>query len=140
MRILQFKRGSSMSKFLQRAGLVAFCLTLFGALSTCAQDNARLGGTVKDPSGATVAGASVTLTNEATNVSVNTKTDNDGNYLYPLVAAASYRLTVEKNGFKKSVQNGIKLEVNQNGRIDVVLEVGQTSETIEVSAAVPQVD
>ncbi len=129
-----------MSRFLQRAAFVTFCLTLFGALSTCAQDNARLAGTVRDPSGATVAGASVTLTNEATNVSLNTKTDNDGNYLYPLVAAASYRLTVEKNGFKKSVQNGIKLEVNQNGRIDVVLEVGQTSETIEVSAAVPQVD
>lgn len=129
-----------MSGVFKRVILALVCMAAFGAGSALAQDNARLAGTVKDPSGATVAGASVTLTNEATNVSINAKTDNDGNYLYPLVAAASYRLTVEKAGFKKSIQNGIKLEVNQNGRVDVVLEVGQTSDTIEVSAAVPQVD
>src|SRR5215472_15212192 len=113
---------------------------LFACGSAWGQATARLAGTVKDPSGGTIAGVTVTLTNEATNVSKTTKTDGDGNYLFSLVEAGRYRLTLEHPGFKKDVQSGITLEINQNGRLDITLELGQTSETIEVSAAVPQVD
>src|SRR5215470_2353088 len=113
---------------------------LFACGSAWGQATARLAGTVKDASGGTIAGVSVTLTNEATNVSKTTKTDGEGNYLFSLVEAGRYRLTLEHSGFKKDVESGITLEVNQNGRLDVTLQIGQTSETIEVSAAVPQVD
>jgi len=112
----------------------------FACSSAWGQATARLTGTVKDASGGTVAGAAVTLTNEATNANKTAKTDGDGNYLFPLVDPGTYRLTLEHGGFKKSVQSGITLEVNQNGRLDVTLEVGQTTETIEVSGEVPQVD
>src|SRR5580700_947185 len=110
-------------------------LFLFGILSILlvagnawGQASARLTGVVKDQSGATVGGATVTLTNQATNVSRTTRTDGEGNYLFALVDVGTHRLTVEHAGFKKNVQGGITLEVNQNGRLDVILEVGQTSE------------
>jgi hypothetical protein len=117
-----------------------FLALLMVAGSAWGQATARLTGTVKDQSGATVAAAAVTLTNQATNVSHDTKTDAQGDYLFSLVAVGTYRLAVEHAGFKKNVQSGITLEVNQNGRLDVTLEVGQTSDVIEVSAAVPQID
>ncbi len=120
--------------------LSVLAFLLMAQNSAWAQTTARLTGTVKDQSGATVAGAAVTLTNQATNVTQTTKTDGEGDYLFALVDAGVYRLTVEHTGFKKNVQSNITLEVNQNARLDVALEVGQVTETIEVSAAVPQID
>jgi hypothetical protein len=120
--------------------LYSFLALLTVAGSAWGQATARLTGTVKDQSGATVAAAAVTLTNQLTNVSHNTKTDAQGDYLFSLVPVGTYRLTVEHVGFKKGIQSDIALEVNQNGRLDVTLEVGQTTEVIEVTAAVPQVD
>ena len=70
-------------------------LMLAAASEVCAQTSARFSGTVKDQSGGTVAGASVTLTNQATNVNQATKTDGEGNYLFARVEAGTYRLTVE---------------------------------------------
>ena len=111
-----------------------------GAKRTYAQATARLTGVVKDSSGSTVPSAVVTLTNQGTNVNRTTKTESDGTYLFSLVDVGTYRLAVEHAGFKKNVQDGIVLEVNQNGRLDVTLEVGQNTETVEVSAEVAQID
>src|SRR5215472_16293088 len=124
--------------FLQ--GILVFVVSFLAAGATWGQATARLTGTVKDQSGAIVAGASVTLTNQGTNISRTAKTDGEGNYLFSLVDAGTYRLIVEHSGFKKNAQSGVTLEVNQNGRLDITLEVGQASEVIEVTAAVPQVD
>src|SRR5580704_5704938 len=133
MESFSMKRKLSLFLF----GILAILLVAGNAWG---QASARLTGVVKDQSGATVGGATVTLTNQATNVSRTTRTDGEGNYLFALVDVGTHRLTVEHAGFKKNVQGGITLEVNQNGRLDVILEVGQTSEIIEVTAAVPQVD
>jgi len=108
--------------------------------STWAQTSSRFSGTVKDPSGATVPGATVTLTNQGTNVSRTTTTDSEGNYLFPAVEVGVYRLTVESTGFKKLVRDDITLEINQNGRVDVALEVGQASEVMEVKGEISQID
>src|SRR5882672_732173 len=120
--------------------LLGFLFLLIVSGSAWGQATARLTGFVKDQSGATVAAATVTLTNQGTNISRTTTTDSDGSYLFSLVEVGSYLLTVEHVGFKKNVQSGIKLEVNQNGRLDVTLDIGQTTEIVEVTAAVPQVD
>ena len=120
--------------------LCGMAAVLFLAAGVWAQTNARFSGTVKDPSGAVVGDATVTLTNQATGTSRAAKTENDGSYLFPVVEAGIYRLTVEHSGFKKNIQNNITLEVNQNGRLDVVLELGSAAESVEVSAAVAQVD
>src|SRR5712664_582133 len=120
--------------------LLGFLFLLIVSGSAWGQATARLTGFVKDQSGATVAAATVTLTNQGTNISRTTTTDSDGSYLFSLVEVGSYLMTVEHAGFKKNVQSGIKLEVNQNGRLDITLDVGQATEIVEVTAAVPQVD
>lgn len=121
-------------------GMFVFAVAFLATGAAWGQATARLTGAVKDQSGAIVGDASVTLTNQGTNISRTTKTDAEGNYLFSLVDVGTYRLTVEHAGFKKNVQSGVTLEVNQNGRLDITLEVGQVSEVVEVSAAVPQID
>jgi Carboxypeptidase regulatory-like domain/TonB dependent receptor len=130
---------TSTMRRIRRASAVALIISAV-PLAAWAQTAARFAGTVKDPSGATVANATVTMTNQATNVSRSAKTDNDGIYLFPIIEAGVYQVTVEHPGFKKAVQRDITLEINQNGRLDVTLELGQTSEVVEVNAAAPQID
>jgi Carboxypeptidase regulatory-like domain/TonB dependent receptor len=131
-----------LTKCQRRFRLASIVILISAAIpiAVLAQTAARFAGTVKDPSGAVVANATVTMTNQATNVSRSTKTDNDGNYLFPIVEAGIYRLTVEHPGFKKAVQSDITLEINQNGRLDLTLELGQTNEVVEVNATAPQID
>jgi hypothetical protein len=124
----------------KRTAAVLGLIAVTTPVALWAQTAARLSGTVKDPSGATVANATVTLSNQATNISHTAKTDNDGIYLFPVVEAGVYRATVEHAGFKKAVQSDITLEINQNGRLDFTLELGQTNEIVEVSAVAPQID
>ncbi|HET7207815.1 MAG TPA: TonB-dependent receptor [Terriglobales bacterium] len=121
-------------------GMFVFVVGLMAATVAWGQATARLTGTVKDQSGAIVAGASVTLTNVGTNISRTTKSDGEGNYLFALVDVGTYLVTFEHGGFKKNVQHDIVLEMNQNARLDVTLEVGQATEVVEVNAAVPQID
>jgi Carboxypeptidase regulatory-like domain/TonB dependent receptor len=95
---------------------------------------------VTDPTGGVIGGASVTLTNTGTNVSRSTATASDGSYLFDLVAVGRYKVRVEKGGFATYIQTGIVLELNQNGRLDVTMKVGSTTQTVEVTANVAQVD
>ena len=99
-----------------------------------------LRGTVTDQSGGIVAGASVTLTNTGTGIAHTKVTGTDGSYLFGLVQVGTYKVIVEKSGFATFIQDGIILELNQNGRLDVPLKVGQASETVEVKSNVVQVD
>jgi hypothetical protein len=104
------------------------------------QATAQLLGSVKDATGAVVPGVTVTLRNTQTNVSRSTTSDKDGAYLFTLVAIGTYEVTAEHSGFRKFLQKGITLDVNQNGRLDVTLQVGRGTEVVEVTANVAQVD
>jgi hypothetical protein len=118
-----------------------FCLFLIlVATPVWGQTTTSLRGTVLDQSGGIVTGAKVTLTNTATNVVRTTSSAGDGAYVFDPLQVGTYMVSVEKNGFAKFVQSGITLELNQNGRLDVTLKVGQGSETVEVKANVVQVD
>ena len=119
-----------------------FLSAVFAALGGPAwgQTNASLRGTVTDQSGAIVVGANVTLLNVGTGIARKTTTGNDGSYLFDLVQVGKYKVTVEKSGFTTFVREGVSLELNQNGRLDVSLKVGQASEVVEVNANVAQVD
>jgi hypothetical protein len=108
--------------------------------SAWAQATASLRGTVTDPSGGIVAGAKITLTNTATNIARQSVTGGDGGYLFELLQPGTYKLTVSHPGFATFTQTGIVLEVNQNGRLDVKLELGQSTQVVEVTANVAQVD
>ena len=119
---------------------VSFCIFAFLAAPLRAQTTTSLRGTVTDQSGGIVVGAKVTLKHTGTEISHTAISGSDGSYLFDPVPVGTYVLTVEKSGFAKYVRTGIALELNQNGRLDVNLKVGQGSETVEVTANVAQVD
>ncbi len=119
--------------------LLLFCwMVWLGSIHAGAQEfRGAILGHVQDPSGAVVAGALVTITNTATNVAVTAKTADDGSYLVPFLVPGPYRVTAEMTGFKKALRDGIEVRVQDRLTVDLVLEVGATSETIEVTAAAP---
>ncbi len=104
------------------------------------QDAATLTGEVKDPSGAVVAGAVVTVTNVGTNITVTSVTSDRGSYTVPGLRPGDYSLTVEAPGFGKIVRSGLTLQVAQVARVDVTLQASQLSETVEVTGSTPLLD
>lgn len=96
---------------------------------------ARVLGIVRDANDAAVVGATVTLINEANQVSFSTETSDIGSYAFDLVQAGNYTLSVEKQSFKKFVSTGNAVNVNQPTTINVTLETGALQETVTVEAA-----
>jgi hypothetical protein len=124
-----------------RTVLIAMLLASTSAIQVSAQQaTAQVTGSVTDPSGAIVVGARVTLTNSDTGITHNIVTSKDGTYLFTLVPIGTYEVSVTREGFRKFEQKGIKLVINQNAKIDVALQVGNTSEVVEVSSDTTQVD
>jgi Carboxypeptidase regulatory-like domain len=120
---------------------VALSLTILGSEPAAAQQaSALITGTVRDTTGAVVAGAKVTVTNTSTNASHSTTSSKDGDYLFTLLPIGNYQLVVEAAGFEKYAQTGITLDINQKARLDVELKVGSTSQVVEVQGNVTQVD
>jgi hypothetical protein len=91
-------------------------------------------GTVKDPSGAVIPGAAVTLQNVGTGATFTASTNASGAYSFPAVSVGSYRVTVAKTGFKGFVHTAFTVDALENVRIDAVLEVGTVSQTVSVTA------
>ena len=100
-------------------------------------DTGSLVGTVKDPSGATLPGVTVTATNADTAVATSVKTEADGNYVITPLKIGRYSVSVEASGFQREVRKDIVLDVQQTIRLDFSLKVGAVSETMEVSGAPP---
>jgi hypothetical protein len=124
---------------------LAVSISLFLSLSLAAGASAQQGrgtilGTVTDTTGAVIPGATVTVTNTATNVTTAVVSNSDGNYAAPNLLVGGYTVTVTKEGFKKSVRSGITLEVDQKAEINLTLETGAVSETVEVTSQAPLVD
>ena len=97
-----------------------------------------LTGTVTDPSGAVVAGATVMLRNDATGQSRTTTTTANGNYRFSLLPPGTYTVSVNASGFSKS-QTTAMVNIGQASIADVKMSVGATSQTVEVTSAVPLV-
>ncbi|HVF58154.1 MAG TPA: TonB-dependent receptor [Pyrinomonadaceae bacterium] len=115
--------------------LLSFILSCGAAGWASGQGTAsRLTGTVTDSSGAVVAGAAVTLTNEATQVSFTTETTESGTYVFDSIQIGIYSVAVEKAGFKKFVSTGNKVNINQPATVNVTVEVGGVTEVVQVSA------
>ena len=91
-------------------------------------------GTVTDKSGAMIAGAKVTLSNPQRGFKWSTTTSPAGAYEFLQLTPATYTLTIEAPGFRKSVQTNVELLVNTPATLNATLQVGAVSETIEVSA------
>ncbi|MBI2686623.1 MAG: TonB-dependent receptor [Acidobacteria bacterium] len=94
-------------------------------------------GLVTDLTGAVVPGATVTARRVETGDIRSSASNQTGNYIFPLVDSGTYEVTCAAVGFKTEVRRNIPLELNQKARIDFQLQVGQQTETIEVSSAAP---
>src|SRR5262245_65713979 len=117
---------------------VSFLLGLFALSPVQAQvTTADLVGTVTDSSGAVVISAQVTATNEGTGLTRTAQTDAAGNYLISQLAPGRYSVTCELAGFKKLIQTGVELQVNQRAQINLVLEVGEVNQVVEVQGTAP---
>ncbi len=113
-------------------------LALLAVLPVAAQrDMGTLLGSVTDPSGAAIPGAVITITEESTGVTDIVESDATGNYIRPLIKPGVYTLGCESPGFKRSVQTGVVLQSAGRVQSNFVLEIGEVTETIEVSAAPP---
>jgi hypothetical protein len=118
--------------------LFSICLLSLSVVPSQAQIYAgSITGLVQDPSGAVVPNASVVLTDNDKGLKYSAKTDSSGRYLLRALPPSTYTIRVEVAGFRSEIQGGIVLVVNQNLTLNVPLQVGRTSETIEVTGQAP---
>ena len=104
------------------------------------QVEASVYGYIKDPAGAAVPEAQITVANDATGVVVTAKSGPDGSYNITALRPGTYSISVQQSGFEKTTQTGIQLDVNQKARIDVQLRVGSVTTTVEVAGTATQVE
>ncbi|MGB9445131.1 MAG: carboxypeptidase regulatory-like domain-containing protein [Candidatus Acidiferrum sp.] len=116
------------------------CLLLVVQKSSAQSTGGRIRGTVTDSSGAAVTGAKVTLINEDTNASREAQTSGSGEYLFLEVPVGTYDINVTAAGFKKFERKSIVLVLNEIASVDMALQVGGATETVEVSGAPPIID
>jgi len=114
------------------AALLPLCL-----LAQAPDPRGNIVGRVTDPTGAVIPGAEVRVTNAATGVAAATKTNASGNFFLPYLLPGTYTLTVELTGFKKFVREGVQVRVNDRVELNLELQVGSVSESVEVTAETP---
>jgi hypothetical protein len=116
---------------------------LFLAMSTTATwaqaGGGSMVGTVHDPAGAVVPNATVTITNTDTNSNYPVTTNGDGRFLYPQLPVGTYKVAVAAPGFKEAVQSGITVSIGTTSTLDMTLQVGQTSQSVTVTANAQQI-
>jgi hypothetical protein len=138
-RVSSLSTGTALAD-LRRGGLpliVMFFCALLSSASTFAQvQTADVVGTVTDTSGAVIPGATVTITNTATNVSQSTATNSTGDYIFNLLQVGAYAIKIEAKGFKAYTIPNIALSATDRAREDAKMEVGNVTETVEVSGNV----
>lgn len=127
------------ASFIGWAGAVLFTLALMlspiGANRVLAQTAATgaLTGTVTDPSGGVVPGATVHVVNVATGDSHTFVSQSNGSYLAPFLAPGAYRVEVSKNGFKTVSLTGVSIAVAETSTLNVKLELGEVAQNVTVS-------
>jgi hypothetical protein len=121
-------------------GVLVFALALLTSQRLLAGVTASISGTVTDPSGAVVAGASVSAANVDTGVVTTQSTNAQGFYSFQSLPLGNYTISVAQSGFKAYSQTGLVLDVNSALVVDVKLQVGASTEKIEVSSTALHVD
>ncbi|MGH9673137.1 MAG: carboxypeptidase regulatory-like domain-containing protein [Bryobacteraceae bacterium] len=121
---------------MKKTSLLAVWLVLC-AVTVTAQTFGEISGEVRDPSGAIIGGANVTLTNTGTNAARTTVSNEAGIYAFPAVPPGNYTLKAEKTGFKTYSRAGIQMQVELRTRIDIELQLGLVTETVDVTGQAP---
>jgi hypothetical protein len=124
--------------------ILAFCLFLLGSIALfplpALAQSGRIVGRVADPTGAVLAGVKVSLIHEATGATRSTTSNGSGDYTFVEVVPGVYTAQFELAGFKKTVQKGITVDVNQVVTLNKVLDIGETQEVVEITSEAQQVD
>src|SRR5580704_13448901 len=122
-------------------GMLAFCFCIASVFSPSLEAQTTYGsvtGLVADSSGAAITGADVTVTNTGTAEKRVQQTGTDGLYSFVNLLPGQYRIEVEKPGFKRIARPDVVVEVGQSVRIDLTMQVGEVSQTVEVTGETPQ--
>ena len=100
----------------------------------------RVRGTVTDPSGGAVTGANLVLTNEANGTQRDTLSGTNGDYIFLEMPVGTYQIEVSQKGFKKYIRKGLVVDLNEVVGLDIPLQLGGSTEIVEVTGAPPLVD
>jgi hypothetical protein len=126
--------------YLAAAGALVAALLALVPTSAAQTATGQITGTVRDASGAAMAGVKVVVTNTQTGLTRQSTTGERGDYVIPLLPAGTYVVTGEQTGFKTAILSDVGLTVDQIQRIDIDLEAGAVSETVEVQAGTQMLD
>jgi len=120
---------------MRRLSLTVSVLLVVATLGWAQGTTSRVSGTVSDATGGALPGATVTLTNQATDVAFTTTSTRAGSYVFEAVQVGTYTVTVEMPGFRRFVSRSNRVTIAQPATIDATLEVGQMAEVVEVTAS-----
>ncbi len=121
-------------KFGLQALLFLLSIGLFVGVHAQSSTAGNITGTVRDPQGAAVANAEVTIVEEKTGASRTAKTNDDGFYSAPGLPPGVYTISAAPSGFKKTVASGVQLHVSENLTVNLDLQVGQVTEIVTVTS------
>jgi Carboxypeptidase regulatory-like domain len=138
--LLAKERSMTRGNLLARLLLIAVLSSMFLVVSAQAQFRGGLRGTVTDPQGEVVVGATVTLVDTDTNKTLVSTSDANGIYEFNALPAAPYRLTVEHEGFEKKLLAHVVIISDQPNALDLQLTVGQVQTTVTVSETTQTLD
>src|SRR5215470_10679826 len=110
------------------------CLSVFNGIVSAQTTSTTILGAVADTAGAVVAGAKITAINTKTGVKREATSSSTGDFSFPLLDVGVYDVTVEAHGFRPEVRRSIILEINEKVRVDFSLQIGATTEKIEIVA------
>src|SRR5450755_4560889 len=119
--------------------LMALALTLSSSAVWGQVTSGTILGSVQDATGAAVAGAKITITETGKGTTGTYQSDQAGEYNVPFLIPGTYTVSAEKDGFKRSITRDVVLDVDQRARVDFQLQIGEVSQTLEVTAAAPLV-
>jgi hypothetical protein len=118
-----------------RFGIAVIAFLLLMVSSVAAQDyRGKVQGNVTDEAGAAIPGASVVLRNTQTGVEVTRQSNGDGHYIFDFVEPGEYTVVIEHTGFKKAVQENVRVQVRSDLTVDLKMSVGGVQETVTVEA------
>ncbi len=117
--------------------LAILALILVPRPNAAQETRATISGEVRDPAGALVPNAEVAVHNLATNVIIKARTNAEGKYVVPLLLSGMYRVSATAAGFKTAVRDNIELRIADHVQLDFVLELGASTESVQVSAQSP---
>jgi hypothetical protein len=133
MEVIMKRRNVTLSTALFSLTLVSLAVIIIAPSILAQAVSGTILGTVTDPSGDAVAGAKVTLTHSATGYVRTVISDATGEYIAPSLPSGAYIISAEANGFRKLIMSNVRLDVDQKARVDLNLQLGQTSDEITVA-------